>query len=87
MGDAENIDKALPYLLPEQREDVAKLEKRLIEENKNGMLFTNGTGTGKTFTGLGAVKRFANAGKRTFWLCQWMTKSFVILLSLQNLLI
>ena len=36
MGDAENIDKALPYLLPEQREDVAKLEKRLIEENKMG---------------------------------------------------
>ena len=63
-GDAANIDKALPYLLPEQRDDVAKLEKRLIEENKNGMLFTNGTGTGKTFTGLGAVKRFANAGKK-----------------------
>ena len=63
-GDAQNIDKALPYLLPEQRDDVAKLEKRLIEENKNGILFTNGTGTGKTFTGLGAVKRFANAGKK-----------------------
>lgn len=63
-GDVANIDKALPYLLPEQRDDVAKLEKRLIEENKNGMLFTNGTGTGKTFTGLGAVKRFANAGKK-----------------------
>ncbi|PTQ86750.1 LPD29 domain-containing protein [Agitococcus lubricus] len=63
-GNAANIDKALPYLLPEQRDDVAKLEKRLIEENKNGMLFTNGTGTGKTFTGLGAVKRFANAGKK-----------------------
>ncbi len=63
-GDVANIDKALPYLLPEQRDDVAKLEKRLIEDNKNGMLFTNGTGTGKTFTGLGAVKRFANAGKK-----------------------
>ncbi|HQZ59850.1 MAG TPA: DEAD/DEAH box helicase family protein, partial [Acinetobacter sp.] len=63
-GDTANIDKALPYLLPEQRDDVAKLEKRLIEDNKNGMLFTNGTGTGKTFTGLGAVKRFANAGKK-----------------------
>lgn len=63
-GDVANIDKALPYLLPEQRDDVAKVEKRLIEDNKNGMLFTNGTGTGKTFTGLGAVKRFANAGKK-----------------------
>ena len=27
------------------------------------MLFTNGTGTGKTFTGLGIVKRFARQGK------------------------
>lgn len=63
-GDADNINKALPYLLPEQRDDVAKAEKRLIDDNKNGMLFTNGTGTGKTFTGLGAVKRFANAGKK-----------------------
>jgi len=63
-GNAENIDKALPYLLPEQRDDVVKAEKRLIEDNKNGMLFTNGTGTGKTFTGLGVAKRFANAGKK-----------------------
>lgn len=63
-GDAANIDKALPYLLPEQRDDVTKAEKHLLDGNKNGMLFTNGTGTGKTFTGLGAVKRFANAGKK-----------------------
>ncbi|MEN9431081.1 MAG: hypothetical protein RJA86_1940, partial [Pseudomonadota bacterium] len=63
-GDADSIDKALPYLLPEQRDDVAKAEKRLIDDNKNGMLFTNGTGTGKTFTGLGIAKRFANAGKK-----------------------
>ena len=27
------------------------------------MLFTNGTGTGKTFSGLGIIKRFSNAGK------------------------
>ena len=27
------------------------------------MLFTNGTGTGKTFTGLGVIKRFAKQGK------------------------
>ena len=63
-GDTDSINKALPYLLPEQRDDVVKAEKRLIDDNKNGMLFTNGTGTGKTFTGLGAVKRFANAGKK-----------------------
>ena len=28
------------------------------------MLFTNGTGTGKTFTGLGVIKRFSNQGKK-----------------------
>lgn len=60
----ENIDKALPYLLPEQRQDVLLAETRLFEKNANGILFTNGTGTGKTFTGLGNVKRFINAGKK-----------------------
>lgn len=61
-GDPENISEALPYLLPEQCDDIVKAEKRLIIDNGNGMLFTNGTGTGKTFTGLGTVKRFLNSG-------------------------
>ncbi|MDQ9992837.1 DEAD/DEAH box helicase family protein [Acinetobacter pittii] len=61
-SDASNIDAALPYLQLAQRGDVLKTEKRLIEENKKGILFTNGTGTGKTFTGLGVAKRFINAG-------------------------
>src|SRR5690606_33508999 len=61
-GDKESIDAALPLLLPEQREDVLKAEQRFA--NHNGMLFTNSTGTGKTFTGLGIAKRFYNAGKR-----------------------
>ncbi|MDM1021577.1 DEAD/DEAH box helicase family protein [Acinetobacter sp. VNK23] len=61
-GDQQNINEALPYLLTEQCDDVAKGEKRLIQDNANGVLFTNGTGTGKTFTGLGIVKRFLNAG-------------------------
>lgn len=61
-GDAENIRKALPYLLDEQHDDVTKIEERLINQNQNGILITNGTGTGKTFTGLGTVKRFVNAG-------------------------
>ncbi|RZG78371.1 DEAD/DEAH box helicase family protein, partial [Acinetobacter venetianus] len=60
-GDSQNISEALPYLLPEQCDDIVKAEKRLIQDNANGMLFTNGTGTGKTFTGLGTVKRFLNA--------------------------
>lgn len=62
-GNFDNIQAALPYLMVEQQDDILKAEKRLIEQNQNGILFTNGTGTGKTFTGLGAVKRFANAGK------------------------
>lgn len=62
-GDRDSIDASLPLLLPEQRDDVLKAEARLIEQNENGILFTNGTGTGKTYTGLGIAKRFANAGK------------------------
>ena len=61
-GNLENIQEALPYLLPEQQGDVVKAEQRLIVDNQNGILFTNGTGTGKTFTGLGSVKRAINAG-------------------------
>lgn len=57
-----SIEEALPQLYREQQEDVAKAEKR-YESNGKGMLFTNATGTGKTFTGLGIVKRFINAGK------------------------
>lgn len=63
-GDIESIRAAVPYLLSEQQDDVHKVEKRLITENKNGILVTNGTGTGKTFTGLGTVKRFVNDGKK-----------------------
>ncbi len=60
-GDKSSIDASLPLLLPEQREDVYKAEKRL--DGNNGILFTNGTGTGKTATGLGIAKRFINDGK------------------------
>lgn len=56
------IKKALPMLAPEQANDVMLAENRL--ENANGMMFTNGTGTGKTYTGMGVVKRFYDAGKK-----------------------
>lgn len=59
----ESIREELPFLLPPQQEDVAKAETIYQEPTGYGMLFTNGTGTGKTFTGLGIVKRFANRGK------------------------
>lgn len=53
--DEANIRATLPFLLPEQQDDVLKAEKRFFgEEHKTqerafgkGMLFTNGTGTGK----------------------------------------
>ena len=60
----DDIKKALPQLLPEQQEDVYIAEKRLLDNDKSGMMFTNGTGTGKTYTGMGIVKRFVNEGKK-----------------------
>lgn len=60
-GDKANIDKALPLLLDPQRDDVLKAEQRFAVGN--GMLLTNGTGTGKTASGMGVVVRSINAGK------------------------
>ena len=62
-ADIESVKKTLPQLLPGQQEDVLKAEQRFSKPTGYGMLFTNGTGTGKTFTGLGIVKRFALNGK------------------------
>ncbi|MFW9598168.1 MAG: DEAD/DEAH box helicase family protein, partial [Paludibacter sp.] len=69
--DIDNIRETLPFLLSEQQDDVLKAETRFYgEQHQNekaaygkGMLFTNGTGTGKTYTGLGIAKRFAKQGK------------------------
>nr|HNI20744.1 DEAD/DEAH box helicase family protein [Nitrospira sp.] len=58
-----SIADALPMLSAGQQEDVAKAERRFAVPDGYGMLFTNGTGTGKTFSGLGIIKRFSNAGK------------------------
>jgi len=43
----DNIRESLPFLFPEQQDDVLKAEKRFFEADGRGMLFTNGTGTGK----------------------------------------
>lgn len=51
-------------LTPEQKGDVAFIEARLIENGKPGVLLTNGTGTGKTFSGLGAIKQTLDRGAR-----------------------
>lgn len=60
----ENIRKEMPWLLPDQARDVDFAEKRLIDNEGNGVLFTNGTGTGKTYSGLGIAKRYYDQGKK-----------------------
>jgi len=62
-GDAANIDETLPYLFDGQREDVKFTEDRFAKPDGYGVLFTNGTGTGKTFTGLGVVRRYVTQGR------------------------
>lgn len=66
LGDRDNIDATLPYLLEPQRGDVHFAEKRFAsaaEGKMPGVLFTNGTGTGKTATGAGIIARQIRAGK------------------------
>lgn len=68
LSDLNNIKNTLPVLKHEQQEDVLKAEMRYFtgagpnNETGTGMLFTNGTGTGKTFTGVGIIKRFLLRG-------------------------
>lgn len=60
----DNIRATLQALLPAQQDDVAKTEARFAKPDGYGMLLTNGTGTGKTYSGLGVAKRFYRDGKR-----------------------
>lgn len=59
----ENIEATLPILQKAQQRDVLFAEKRFSQPDGHGVLFTNGTGTGKTFTALGIIKRFERDGK------------------------
>lgn len=71
IGDKKNIEETLPYLLPQQQEDVLRAETQFFGKEHadrehaygKGYMFTNGTGTGKTFTGLGVAKRLMKQGK------------------------
>lgn len=63
LANLENIRETLPTLLPEQQEDVAFVERRFKKPDGHGALITNGTGTGKTYSGLGVVKRYQRQGK------------------------
>lgn len=62
-SDPQNIAESLPRLFPEQQDDVVFAEHRLFDNGARGVMFTNGTGTGKTYTGLGLAKRFVMQGK------------------------
>lgn len=68
-GSKKQIEASMPFLMKGQVDDVVKADNRLFSTDKNGkpykgMMFTNGTGTGKTFTGLGVIKRFVQRGKK-----------------------
>ncbi|MGP9790711.1 PLxRFG domain-containing protein [Roseinatronobacter sp. NSM] len=65
LADPDNIAETLPLLFESQQQDVLKAETRFQNPDNHGMMFTNGTGTGKTFSGLGVVKRFALQGKNS----------------------
>ena len=56
------VRRALPKLYPGQQEDVVFAERRF--RNGQGVMFTNGTGTGKTGLGLGIIKRLVDAGRK-----------------------
>ncbi len=64
-GNESDILKSVPVLMPEQAGDIAKIENRFFgtENPGTGYQNTNGTGTGKTFVGLGVLKRFEQTGK------------------------
>jgi hypothetical protein len=49
-------------LTPEQQGDVEFIDARLNQNGHPGVLLTNGTGTGKTFSGLGAIKQALDRG-------------------------
>lgn len=71
IGDKANIEETLPFLLPQQHEDVLRAETQFFGKEHTdrdhaygkGYMFTNGTGTGKTYTGLGIAKRLVKQGK------------------------
>jgi len=64
----ENIKATLPFLTDGQQHDVEFAENRFAKPDGYGVLFTNGTGTGKTYTSLGIVKRYARAGKENIFI-------------------
>lgn len=62
-ADPQNIAESAPALFPEQVDDVYFAEQRLFDNAQRGVMFTNGTGTGKTMIGLGLTRRMVMQGK------------------------
>lgn len=62
-GTVAEIKAQMPFLTDGQVDDIVFAERRLMKPEGYGVLFTNGTGTGKTFTGLGVVARSVARGK------------------------
>lgn len=58
-----DVKARMPFLTDGQADDVVFAEKRFSKPDGFGVLFTNGTGTGKTFTGLGIARRMVDGGK------------------------
>ncbi|GHV08083.1 hypothetical protein AGMMS50229_15940 [Campylobacterota bacterium] len=93
LNDSANIAETLPVLFREQHEDVLAAESRLFADKGRGILFTNGTGTGKTLVGLGIAKRQFSSGKRNILIVaqsepkinDWMRDSELVNLPMQKL--
>lgn len=62
-GTLAEIKRQMPFLTDGQAQDVVFAEKRLSKPDGYGVLYTNGTGTGKTFSGLGIAARMDANGK------------------------
>lgn len=62
-GNKANIRKTLPLLMSSQQDDVLFAEERFAKPDGYGVLFTNGTGTGKTYSGMGIIKRYVREGR------------------------
>lgn len=91
VGNLDNVKQMLPMLYPTQQEDVARAEDRL--QYQKAYMFTNGTGTGKTFVGLGIIARFYAQGKRSILVVvptakkanDWVQDGFRLSLNLRQL--
>lgn len=91
-GNIQNIKYMLPRLFHTQHEDVAFAERRF--KQGKGVLFTNGTGTGKTYVGLGIIYRFYKQHKRNIIIVvptdkkanDWIEEGITIGLSITQLM-